>query len=214
MIILPLSLTMARHHSPPISQGSFGLGLRISYQKADGSTEIFVVKRNDIEALGYRSILREKAFMHALEHPNIAKLHYQCVSPNYPTGENDDTTVFFVMEDGTSFKNPDGSWQRGGSSLREYALPTTLMRATLTHYLFFRYLRNCMHPIRRPVPIANAVRIARDLLSALAYMETRNVLHRVRMVVMWEGVAFVASCALLKECYAAGILRWTQISFY
>jgi hypothetical protein len=185
--------------SPPPSQGSFGLGLRISYQKADGSTEIFVVKRNDIEALGYRWILREKAFMHALDHPNIAKLHYQCVSPNYPTGENDDATVFFVMEDGTSFKNPDGSWQSGGSSLREYALPTTLMRATLTLFLFFRYLRKCMQsevdPIVRPVPIANAVRIARDLLSALAYMETRNVLHRVSMVVMWEGVAFVANCA-------------------
>ena len=178
-----------------------------------------MVKRNDIEALGYRKILREKAFMHALDHPNIAKLHYQCVSPNYPTGENDDTTVFFVMEDGTSFRNPDGSWQRGGSSLREYALPTTLMRATLTFFLFFRYLKKCMQQSEvdrsvRPVPIASAVRIARDLLSALAYMETRNVLHRVSIVVLWEGVAFVASCALLKQCYAAGILHLTLISFY
>jgi hypothetical protein len=66
----------------------------------------------------------------------------------------------------------------------------------------------------RPVPIASAVRIARDLLSALAYMETRNVLHRVSVVVLWEGVAFVASCALLKQCYAAGILHLTLISFY
>jgi hypothetical protein len=134
VIISPLSLPFARHHSPPLSQGSFGLGLRISYEKADDSREIFVVKRNDITALGYRMILREKAFMHALDHPNIAKLHYQCVSPNCPTGEEDDTTVYFVMEDGTSFQNADKSWQLGGSSLREYALPTTLMRATLSHF--------------------------------------------------------------------------------
>ncbi len=101
-------------------QGSFGLGLRISYTKTDGTQEYFVVKRNDIVATGYKSILREKAFMHALHHPNIVKLHYQCVSPNYPTGEDDDTTVFFVMEDGTSFINPDKrSWRRDGATLRE-----------------------------------------------------------------------------------------------
>jgi hypothetical protein len=97
----------------------------------DGATEYFVVKRNVIEVSGYKSILREKTFMHALEHPNIAKLHYQCVSPNYPTGEDDDATVFFVMEDGTSFKNSDGSWQRSGSSLRECVQAATPNHAAL-----------------------------------------------------------------------------------
>jgi hypothetical protein len=42
------------------------------------------------------------------------------VSPNYRTGENDDTAVFFVMEDGSSFKNEDKSWSPNrGDSLRE-----------------------------------------------------------------------------------------------
>jgi hypothetical protein len=68
---------------------------------------------------GYKSILREKAFTHAIHHSNIAKLHYQCVSPNYPSGEDDDATVFFIMEDGTRFKKPDGSWQAGGNTVRE-----------------------------------------------------------------------------------------------
>lgn len=68
-------------------------------------------------------------------------------------------------------------------------------------------------PSVRPVPVASAVRIARDLLSALAYLETRDVLHRVSMVVLREGVVFVASCTLLEQCYAAGILHLTLKSF-
>jgi hypothetical protein len=68
---------------------------------------------------GYKSILREKAFTHAINHPNVAKLRYQCVSPNYPSGEDDDATVFFIMEDGTRCENPDGTWQAGGNTVRE-----------------------------------------------------------------------------------------------
>lgn len=57
--------------------------------------------------------------------------------------------------------------------------------------MIFRCLRKCMLS-GSPLPVQSAARASRDLLSALSYLEHRNILHRVS-----EGLArFV----LLQRC--------------
>jgi hypothetical protein len=135
-----------------IAHGSFGGAFRLSYLTGltgtDGVHKSCIIKRNDIDFTSFKYLMREKAFLADIEHPNIVKLLHQYVSPNYDASSlHSQNTVFFIEEDGGR---------------------------TVQGYLREIYY----NPSARPVPVQFIYRICSDILQALLYLELRGILHR------------------------------------
>jgi serine/threonine protein kinase len=132
-----------------IAHGSFGGAFRLSYLTGtDGVRKSCIIKRNDIDFTSFKYLMREKAFLADIEHPNIVKLLHQYVSPNYDASSlKSQNTVFFIEEDGGR---------------------------TVQGYLREIYY----NPSARPVPVQIIYRICSDILQALLYLESRGILHR------------------------------------
>lgn len=63
-----------------IAHGSYGGAFRLSYLAGQGVQPVLkscIVKRNDIDFTSFKPLMREKAFLADIDHPNIVKLHYQ-----------------------------------------------------------------------------------------------------------------------------------------
>jgi serine/threonine protein kinase len=88
-----------------LPQGSFGAAFRASYTAASESGAIdrtCVIKRVDINRKSFKLVMRESWFLRQLQHPNIARLLHQYVSPNSVPSKADprDPTVYFIQDDG------------------------------------------------------------------------------------------------------------------
>ncbi len=96
--------------------------------------------------------MRESWFLRQLQHPNIARLLHQYVSPNSAPSKDDprDPTIYFIQDD---------------------------CGQTLQTYLRKRYIDSTVDNLR-VVPVETIASILRDLLSALVYLQHRGVLHR------------------------------------
>jgi serine/threonine protein kinase len=96
--------------------------------------------------------MRESWFLRQLQHPNIARLLHQYVSPNSVPSEVDprDPTIYFIQDD---------------------------CGMTLQTFLRNRYIDSTRDNLR-VVPVHVVAAILRDLLSALVYLQRRGVLHR------------------------------------
>jgi serine/threonine protein kinase len=138
-------------HLKFIAHGCFGGAFRLSYPIDHGRTrKSCIIKRNDTDFASFKFVMREKLFLTFIDHPNIVKLHYQYVSPNYDASSKDSqNTVFFIEED-------------GGRTVLGYI-----------REIFFNV--NDRFP---PVPVQMIYRICSDILNALIYLESRGILHR------------------------------------
>ncbi len=96
--------------------------------------------------------MRESWFLRQLQHPNIARLLHQYVSPNSVPSKIDprDPTIYFIQDD---------------------------CGMTLQTYIRNRYIDSSDGTLR-VVPVQAIADILRDLLSALVYLERLGVLHR------------------------------------
>jgi len=136
-----------------IGHGSFGGAFRLSYLAGETATlpptrKRCIVKRNDIDFNSFKFLMREKAFLAAIDHPNIVKLHYQYVSPNYDASSMQaHNTVFFIEED-------------GGHTVQSYLREIYYNHSAPT------------------VPVQAIHRICVDVLRALNYLESQSILHR------------------------------------
>ena len=134
-----------------IGHGSFGGAFRLSYLAGEAphlARKRCIVKRNDIDFYSFKFLMREKTYLAAINHPNIVKLHYQYVSPNYDASSMQaHNTVFFIEED-------------GGNTVQSYL-----------REIFYNHSAP-------PVPVQAIHQVCSDVLKALHHLETRGILHR------------------------------------
>jgi serine/threonine protein kinase len=86
-------------------QGSFGAAFRIKYVGVPDATQhessrelTCVIKRQDIQRRSFKLVMRESWFLQQLQHPNIACLLHQYMSPNSAPNDKN-PTIYFVQKD-------------------------------------------------------------------------------------------------------------------